>query len=293
MNRFVLCLVTVSWLAHAAAPAGEKPGAEEKKGAEVASSPRPAEVVAELASGNARFEAGVIKQRDVLATRKALTGGQHPQAIVLSCSDSRVPPELVFDETVGDLFVVRTAGNVADGLALASLEYAAEHLHSPVLVVLGHEKCGAVTAAASGAKMESPSLQLLVDEIAPGLAPLRPKLQGAELVHQGVEANVQAVAYEVVERSAILRRLVEEGHLVIVQAIYDLDTGHVRWLEAGPSPVVAVPAAEPVAKPEVKAEAKPEVKAPVRAQPKPQPPPPLKKPAEGEGGASFRRHTTE
>lgn len=119
MNRFVLCLVAVSWLANASAPAGEKPKADEKKGAEAVSVRRPAEVVAELANGNARFQAGVIKQRDVLATRQALTGGQHPQAIVLSCSDSRVPPELVFDETVGDLFVVRTAGNVADGLALA------------------------------------------------------------------------------------------------------------------------------------------------------------------------------
>lgn len=275
LTTFVL-LLSLSTLA--AAPVAEKPKGEEKK-AEASAIAVAAETVADLQAGNARFANGVVKQRDVMATRNALTTSQHPKAMVLSCSDSRVPPELVFDETVGDLFVVRTAGNVADSIALASLEYAAEHLHSPVLVVMGHEKCGAVTAAASGAKMESPHLQALVDEISPGLAPLKAKAQGAELVHQGVEANVTAVSYELVERSAVLRGLVEEGKVVILRAVYDLDSGKVRWLDAAPAPKAVADAAEPAkvdGKADAKAEARPVAKAEPKAEAKPAPKPETK-----------------
>jgi carbonic anhydrase len=187
-------------------------------------------VLNELIDGNDRFSAGVERRRDVNAERAALAQGQHPRTIVLGCSDSRVPPELLFDESLGDLFVVRSAGNVADKIGLASIEYAAEHLHASVVVVLGHEKCGAVTAAASGEPMESVNLQALVDEIAPGLATLRPRYKGAELIHLGVEANVTATANELIERSPLIRKRVEEGRLTILRAVYDLDTGHVRWL---------------------------------------------------------------
>jgi carbonic anhydrase len=206
--------------------------------AEVKADVKPAEeqtsefagVLKELSDGNDRFSAGVERRRDVNAERALLTQGQHPRTIVLGCSDSRVPPEMLFDESLGDLFVVRNAGNVADNISLASIEYAAEHLHASVMVVLGHEKCGAVTAAASGEKMDSANLQALVDEIAPGLATLRARYKGAELVHLGVEANVTATANELIERSPLIRKLVEEGHLTILRAVYDLDSGHVRWL---------------------------------------------------------------
>lgn len=128
--------------------------------------------------------------------------------------------------------MVRSAGNVADKIGLASMEYAAEHLHVPVLLVLGHEKCGAVTAASTGDKMPTENLQALVDEIAPGLARLKARYQGPELVHHGVEANVTATANEVIERSPLLRKAVEEGHLLVVRAVYSLDDGRVRWLDA-------------------------------------------------------------
>lgn len=201
----------------------------------------PRAVVMELVEGNERFARGVAKHRDLLGDRRGLVEGQHPKAIVLGCSDSRVPPELVFDETLGALFVVRSAGNVADKIGLASMEYAVEHLHAPVLLVLGHEKCGAVTAAASGDKMPSENLQALADEIAPGLAKLKASYKGPELVHYGVEANVTATANEVIDRSVVLRKAVEEGHLAIVRAIYDLGSGRVRWLEADAPAVGAAP----------------------------------------------------
>ncbi len=213
--------------AHAAAPHAV-PAAG---GAHPAGHPAPAPdaVVARLLEGNARFVAGTPQPRALVDARKGLAGGQAPTAIVLSCSDSRVAPELVFDQSLGDLFVVRVAGNVADKHALGSIEYAAEHLHAGVVVVLGHEKCGAVTAAASGGKMPSPNLQALMDEIAPGL-PKQEAVPSAALVHDGVEANVAATADELLARSAVLKEHAGHGKLKVVKAVYDLDSGKVRLL---------------------------------------------------------------
>lgn len=129
-------------------------------------------VWADLMKGNERFRAGRPRARRPAAARPDLAKGQHPNTIVLGCADSRVSPELVFDQDLGDLFVVRVAGNVADPAALGSLEYAVEHLHSTLLVVLGHERCGAVLAALSGETMPSPSLAALVGKIKPAIDPL-------------------------------------------------------------------------------------------------------------------------
>ena len=164
-----------------------------------------------LFEGNGRFMSGHVHSHDFGAERKALVQGQHPKAIVLSCSDSRLPPELIFDQTLGELFVVRSAGNVADTIGLASMEYAAEHLHSRVLLVLGHEKCGAVTAATQGGKMPTKNLEALMTELAPSLDGLKGKYTGDELVHRGVEANVAATTGEILERSPLLAKLVKDG----------------------------------------------------------------------------------
>jgi carbonic anhydrase len=207
-----------------------KPAAEAKKAVELT----PADVFRALIAGNDRFVADRETPRRFVEERKALVAHQHPKAIVLACSDSRVPPELLFDQSLGDLFVVRSAGNVADTIGLASMEYAAEHLGSKVLIVLGHERCGAITAAASGEKMPTANLQALVDELSPSLKDLKGVWEGKELIHRGVEANVDATADEVLERSALLRERVEKGELVVIQAVYDLDSGHVRQL-AGPT----------------------------------------------------------
>jgi carbonic anhydrase len=187
----------------------------------------PQEIWADLMEGNKRFVEGKPNDRNLVPRRAELAKGQKPRVMVLACADSRVSPELVFDKSLGDLFVVRSAGNLADPIALGSLEYAAEHLGSKVLVVLGHEKCGAVGAAAAGTKVESSNLNAIIRRINPALKPLREKLRGEELARQGVEANVHHVAKTIEAKSKVLAHLVEEGELVIVKAVYRLETGEV------------------------------------------------------------------
>jgi carbonic anhydrase len=148
--------------------------------------------------------------------------------MVLGCADSRVPPELIFDRGVGEMFVVRSAGNIAEPVAVGSLEYAVEHLHAKVLLVMGHENCGAVKAALSEEKMPTPSLEALVGYVAPGIKGLKAWAEGDDLVHMAVEANVRRQADELLKRSPLLRQAVAKGEIVILKAVYNLDTGRVR-----------------------------------------------------------------
>jgi carbonic anhydrase len=182
----------------------------------------------DLAAGNHRFVVGKTAPHDLLTQRKALTKTQHPKVAVLSCSDSRVPPELVFDAGLGDLFVVRSAGEDDDPLSLGSLEYSVEHLGSSVIVVMGHQNCGAVTAACSGGKPESVNLDAVVAPIAPSCAKMDPKKP--ESLDLAVRDHVHRVAQEVLERSRILKEAVDEGKLAIIEAYYSLDTGEVTKL---------------------------------------------------------------
>lgn len=190
----------------------------------------PEEIWADLVEGNRRFVSGKTKNRPVVAAREHLAGGQHPQVIVLGCSDSRVSPELVFDKNLGELFVVRTAGNIADAIAVGSLEYAAEHLHAKVLVVLGHEKCGAVAAAASGEKMPTHSLDAIVKRIFPVIEKYTICAQGDQLLGLAVEANVQQSARDIVAASSILQSEIAAQKLTVIKAIYKLKTGEIYRL---------------------------------------------------------------
>jgi len=199
---------------------------KEQKG-EHKSAAGPDKIWTDLMEGNKRFVAGKQQAREFIRAREELTKGQHPQVIVLSCSDSRVAPELVFDKSLGDLFVVRTAGNIADPVALGSIEYAAEHLHAKLLVVLGHEKCGAVAAAASGEKMPSPNLEAIVKKIAPALEKLKASVSRDLLLIQGVDANVHQSAKDIVEASPILKKEIAAGKLKIIKAVYRLKSGEV------------------------------------------------------------------
>lgn len=129
----------------------------------------PDEALAKLVAGNTRFVEGKQAQKDVGNTRRTeLTKGQQPFAVILSCSDSRVPPEHIFDQGLGDIFVVRVAGNVADSIELGSVEYAAEHLGSPLILVLGHQMCGAVKATVAGGKPEG-NIGSIVKKIEPAV----------------------------------------------------------------------------------------------------------------------------
>ena len=188
------------------------------------------EVWAKLVEGNQRFVAGKLLARDVVARRSAVLAGQQPQAVVLGCSDSRISPSAVFDQGLGDLFEVRTAGNVADALALGSIEYALLHLPIRAVVILGHEKCGAVAAAASGQKMATPNLQAIVDKIAPAIAKVQGDHKSQEFLLKAVEANVLHCAADLLANSPIVLRETAASNVEIIKAVYSLKSGQVRRL---------------------------------------------------------------
>jgi carbonic anhydrase len=190
------------------------------------------EVWKTLMAGNGRFVAGKPISYELVPLRHRLASGQSPKAIVLACSDSRVGPELIFDETLGDLFVVRTAGNVADSVALGSIEYAVDHLHSPLLVVLGHQSCGAVTAACSGEKMPSSNLEAIVERINPAVTQAKTYAKGNDLIESAIKENVHQSAKDVLANSEIIRDAVKSGKLGVVEAEYELDSGKVIRLNS-------------------------------------------------------------
>lgn len=186
-----------------------------------------------LVAGNARFVRGEARfptvQKDVLAE---LAKGQHPGATIIGCSDSRVPPELVFDAGFGELFIVRIAGNVISPEVMGTLQYAAVHLHTPLFVVLGHEGCGAVEAAvamqAKGAR-ERAHITLLLQGILPGLPNLDATLTKEEQIAVAVEANVRWSMHQLLDTPEGQARMAE-GIVKLVGAVYDLKTGCVRFL---------------------------------------------------------------
>jgi carbonic anhydrase len=181
-----------------------------------------------LEYGNRRFVKGKTEKHDLVARRKELASTQNPRVAVLSCSDSRVPPELVFDEGLGDLFVVRTAGESADSLALGSLEYAVEHLGIAVIVVMGHQRCGAVKAACSGESPHSANLQALTAPIAGSCSKV--DQNNTETFEVAARDHIHRVAQELLAKSAILKKAVQEGKLTIIESYYSLDTGEATKL---------------------------------------------------------------
>ncbi|HEY5999724.1 MAG TPA: carbonic anhydrase [bacterium] len=183
------------------------------------------EALARLMDGNRRFvEMKLAHPEQDVACRTTLAKGQQPFAVILGCSDSRVPPEVIFDQGLGDLFVVRVAGNVADDIGIASMEYAVEHLGSRLIVVLGHERCGAVTAAVKGGELPGHLPALMA-----ALKPAVEKARGGEgdAVEAAVAANVAATVALLRESKPILAEMVEKGEIRIVGARYDLDSGEV------------------------------------------------------------------
>jgi carbonic anhydrase len=185
-------------------------------------------VLAELQAGNGRHM--VYRYRhphETLERRRQLVSGQHPHAEVLSCSDSRVPPEIVFDQGLGDLFIVRVAGNVATDAEIGSLEYGAEHLHVPLIVVLGHESCGAVTAAVQGGPPEG-HITTLIDLIKPAVEKTHD--MPGDKVANAVRMNVELVVRQLRSSTPILSELVAHGKVKVVGAVYSIETGSVTWL---------------------------------------------------------------
>jgi carbonic anhydrase len=193
-----------------------------------------------LREGNRRFVAGRGREEELAvdARRRSLLRGQRPHAVILGCADSRVPAEIVFDQGLGELFVVRVAGNVVAEAGAGSVEFAAERLGVKLVVVLGHSDCGAIRAAVEeiegGLDADSPNLRVILDRIRRGIGPYvqsHPELHGEDLVREAVRAHAQYEAAELRRCSPILRRLAGEAGLTIVAAEYHLDSGVIDFLD--------------------------------------------------------------
>jgi carbonic anhydrase len=196
----------------------------------------PDEALQKLMAGNKNYvEQKMTSQKmSDRSTRESLAKSQKPYAIILSCSDSRVPPEVIFDKGLGEIFVIRVAGNVPDPLVLGSIEYAAEHLGSPLIMVLGHERCGAVTATVDAKGKAEGNIGFIVNSIAPAVTKAKKAYKGKEkneLVETAVDVNIQLVEKSLTKKSAILNHLVKEGKVKIVAAKYDLDDGKVTLMK--------------------------------------------------------------
>lgn len=193
------------------------------------------EALQRLIDGNERFLQGKshLKELMIHETLAELIMGQNPFATILGCSDSRVPPELIFDVGLGELFIVRVAGNVMSPEVAGSIQYAGSHLQTPLLVVLGHEGCGAIQAALAtkykGAKQRS-RIQLLINSILPAMENLNNGLPPEELAAQAVEMNVRWTVNTIME-SPEGRARQAEGVMKCIGAIYEIETGRVRFLE--------------------------------------------------------------
>ncbi len=239
---------------HAALPSKAKPhapvsaAAAHSPAATLDSPDNPSAALAELGAGNARFVAGkrvrTLDTNHDAAMRAALVGGQAPFAIVITCSDSRVPDALLFDQEAGRLFTIREAGNAPDLQGLASAEYAAEHLGSKVLVVMGHSSCGAVKAVREAAGKPLPGNLWALQAGMAGLLESTPQDPNEDAKAYGArleEVNARRQAQTLLDRSALLRELAAAEKVWIVPALYHLASGKVQFFKPV-SVVAAAPA---------------------------------------------------
>ena len=183
------------------------------------------EALARLMEGNKRFLSGAMETKDHAARREELKSGQHPIATVLTCSDSRVVPEFIFDVGLGEVFKVESAGNVVDRIGIGSVEYAVGHLQTPLLIVLGHEKCGAVTSAYDGGHSEG-CIGAILKKIAPAIKKAKKGGDKGAEIEQASAVNVKKIVSKL-KKSPVVKEKLEKNELKIVGMKYFLD-GHVE-----------------------------------------------------------------
>jgi carbonic anhydrase len=207
----------------------------------------PDDALQKLMEGNKRFVANqsISPKLSDPATRKSLAQAQKPYAIILACSDSRVPPEIVFDKGLGEIFIIRVAGNVPDPITLGSIEFAAANFGSPLVMVLGHERCGAVQATvdSKGKSSGSPNIDAIVKAVSPAVKKAATECEACkgvtkcadskhdEFVECAIDTNAKLVAASLTKNSKILKNLVAEKKVKIVAAKYDLDDGTVTLIK--------------------------------------------------------------
>lgn len=207
----------------------------------------PDEALQKLLDGNKNYVANQLTNgaRSGAETRASLAKSQKPYAVVLTCSDSRVPPELLFDKGLGELFVIRVAGNIPDPVVVGSIEYAVEHLGSPLVMVLGHERCGAVkaTVESKGKSTGSPNIDAIAKTVAKSIKQATKECEACkgdskcadthkdELVECVVNANAKNVTASLTKQSKIIREFAHQGKIKVVTAKYDLDDGKVTVMK--------------------------------------------------------------
>lgn len=226
--KLTVCSVCLVLLLSALALPAEEPAVE------------PVDALALLAYGNSRFvvgSLGTLISESTLQVRRVVAQGQHPYAVIVSCSDSRVPPEIIFAKGLGEIFVVRVAGNVVAPHQLGSIEYALEHLGARLIVVLGHERCGAVKAAVETYEAPPPqesNLGSILHNIYPAVEEAleeHPEAPLPELVEYSIDKNVALVVDHLVEESELIADMVNSGEVMIFGLRYDLDTWNVTGFE--------------------------------------------------------------
>ncbi len=231
-RRTALAALALTGVGAALAPAA---AAATDAAAPAARPSTPQAALRRIVAGNARFAAGRARHRGQgPGAVRATAAAQHPYVIVLGCSDSRVPPEIVLDEEIGAVFDLRVAGNVLDPTIIGSIEFAVAEFAPPLLLVLAHERCGAVSATVGVVRDggEAPGyVQSLVEAIRPAVLAVQDR--PGDLVDNAVRANAHLVAAQLVRRSGVVRRAVRSGALAVRSARYDLDTGRVRLLPDG------------------------------------------------------------
>ena len=179
-----------------------------------------------LLEGNKRFVASKLVHPNQTAERRAeVANGQAPFAVIVGCSDSRIPPEIIFDQGLGDLFIIRVAGNIVDDVALGSIEYAVDHLGTDLVVVLGHGKCGAVSATVQGGEAHG-HIADIVKVIAPAVE--KAKSQSGDIIDNAIKANIELVVDKISSSKPILSNLVSSGKLKIIGAYYNIESGAVE-----------------------------------------------------------------
>ena len=197
------------------------------------------EALNRLREGNRRFAANKFADHAVQSSREQSVAGQKPMAIILGCSDSRVPAELIFDQGLGDLFVIRVAGNIVAPSQVGSVEFAAAQFGTRLVVVLGHTHCGAVQVTIDELEQpsenRSPNLRSIVDRIRPAVQPLiSAGIPAAEIMNQAVRANILASAEHLRHGSDIIEKLINTDNLLVVGAEYSLETGKVEFFDGIP-----------------------------------------------------------
>jgi len=179
-----------------------------------------------LIEGNKRYvESKPVHPNQTAKRRKEITKGQKPFAIIVGCSDSRVPPEILFDQGLGDLFIIRVAGNIVDDVALGSIEYAADHLGTKLIVVLGHGKCGAVSATVKGGEVHG-HIGSIVKKIAPAVK--KAKGQPGDVTDNAIRNNIALVVKKIASSKPVIAGLIKKGELKVVGAYYNIDSGVVE-----------------------------------------------------------------